>query len=203
MAVPFAAAGVIDIVARVVFDRIALTTNQTIVIDNRPGAGGTIAIDQVGRRCSPISATLMRTKVTPNRRRARDWRWSGPWPPFRPKSVSTFMSAGPGTVVVGDLIGEHTAQDEAVVGETPNLAARLQAHGEPDTVIIAGITRSLLGDLFEYRALGAGPFSFGWIRPSVRALRWGVNQRPRWCRAGLFYFCGPYMSSSAASAVRM
>ena len=59
-----------------------------------------------------------------------------------------------GTVVVGDLIGEHTAQEEAVVGETPNLAARLQAHAEPDTVIIAGITRSLLGDLFEYRALG-------------------------------------------------
>jgi len=60
-----------------------------------------------------------------------------------------------GTVVVGDLIGEHTAQEEAVIGETPNLAARLQAHAEPDTVIIAGITRSLLGDLFEYRALGS------------------------------------------------
>jgi class 3 adenylate cyclase len=60
-----------------------------------------------------------------------------------------------GTVVVGDLIGEHTAQEEAVIGETPNLAARLQAHAEPDTVIIAGITRSLLGDLFEYRDLGS------------------------------------------------
>ena len=45
--VPFAAAGVTDIVARVVFDRIARTTGQTIVIDNRPGAGGTIAVDQV------------------------------------------------------------------------------------------------------------------------------------------------------------
>jgi tripartite-type tricarboxylate transporter receptor subunit TctC len=45
--VPFAAAGVTDIVARVVFDRIARTTNQTIVVDNRPGAGGTIAVDQV------------------------------------------------------------------------------------------------------------------------------------------------------------
>ena len=45
--VPFAAAGVTDIVARVVFDRIARTTGQTIVIDNRPGAGGTIAIEQV------------------------------------------------------------------------------------------------------------------------------------------------------------
>jgi len=45
--VPFAAAGVTDIVARVVFDRIARTTSQTIVIDNRPGAGGTIAVEQV------------------------------------------------------------------------------------------------------------------------------------------------------------
>src|SRR3954470_18584056 len=45
--VPFAAAGVTDIVARVVFDRIARTTGQTIVIDNRPGAGGTIAVEQV------------------------------------------------------------------------------------------------------------------------------------------------------------
>ena len=45
--VPFAAAGVTDIVARVVFDRIARTTSQTIVIDNRPGAGGAIAVEQV------------------------------------------------------------------------------------------------------------------------------------------------------------
>ena len=45
--VPFAAAGVTDIVARVVFDRISRTTSQTIVIDNRPGAGGTIAVEQV------------------------------------------------------------------------------------------------------------------------------------------------------------
>ena len=45
--VPFAAAGVTDIVARVVFDRIARTAGQTIVIDNRPGAGGTIAVEQV------------------------------------------------------------------------------------------------------------------------------------------------------------
>jgi tripartite-type tricarboxylate transporter receptor subunit TctC len=45
--VPFAAAGVTDVVARVVFDRVGRTTGQTIVIDNRPGAGGTIAIEQV------------------------------------------------------------------------------------------------------------------------------------------------------------
>ena len=45
--VPFAAAGVTDIVARVVFDRVSRATSQTIVIDNRPGAGGTIAVEQV------------------------------------------------------------------------------------------------------------------------------------------------------------
>src|ERR1700722_7029204 len=45
--VPFAAAGVTDIVARVVFERVSQTTGQTIIIDNRPGAGGTIAVEQV------------------------------------------------------------------------------------------------------------------------------------------------------------
>jgi tripartite-type tricarboxylate transporter receptor subunit TctC len=45
--VPFAAAGVTDIVARVVFDKVGRSLNQNFVIDNRPGAGGTIAIDQV------------------------------------------------------------------------------------------------------------------------------------------------------------
>ncbi len=60
-----------------------------------------------------------------------------------------------GLVVVGDLRGEGAAQEHEVVGETPNLAARLQALAEPDTVVIAGNTRCLLGDLFEYRALGS------------------------------------------------
>ena len=45
--VPFAAAGVTDVVARVVFDQVSRAVGQTIVIDNRPGAGGTIALDQV------------------------------------------------------------------------------------------------------------------------------------------------------------
>jgi class 3 adenylate cyclase/predicted ATPase len=60
-----------------------------------------------------------------------------------------------GLVVVGDLIGEGAAQEQSVVGETPNLAARLQALAEPDTVVIAAGTRRLVGDLFEYRDLGA------------------------------------------------
>jgi len=59
-----------------------------------------------------------------------------------------------GLVVVGDLIGEGSAQEQSVVGETPNLAARLQALAEPDTIVIAAGTRRLVGDLFEYRDLG-------------------------------------------------
>ena len=59
-----------------------------------------------------------------------------------------------GLVVVGDLIGAGAAQEQAVVGETPNLAARLQGLAEPDMVVIADGTRRLLGDLFEFGDLG-------------------------------------------------
>jgi class 3 adenylate cyclase len=60
-----------------------------------------------------------------------------------------------GLVVGGDLIGEGSAQEQSVVGETPNLAARLQALAEPNAVVIAASTRRLVGDLFDYRDLGA------------------------------------------------
>jgi predicted ATPase len=60
-----------------------------------------------------------------------------------------------GLVVVGDLIGSGEAQERGVVGETPNLAARLQAIAQPDMVVIAEGTRKLLGNLFELQDLGA------------------------------------------------
>ena len=60
-----------------------------------------------------------------------------------------------GLVVVGDLIGEGDAQERGVVGDTPNLAARLQGIAEPNTVVIADSTRRLLGNLFELRDLGS------------------------------------------------
>lgn len=56
-------------------------------------------------------------------------------------------------MVVGDLLGEGAAREEAVTGETPNLAARLQQVAEPGTVLIADGTRRLIGDLFELAEL--------------------------------------------------
>ncbi|MEH2503918.1 putative ATPase/class 3 adenylate cyclase [Bradyrhizobium sp. AZCC 1578] len=59
-----------------------------------------------------------------------------------------------GPVVVGELIGEGAAREETVVGDTPNLAARLQTLAEPDTVAISARTRELIGGLFELAELG-------------------------------------------------
>src|SRR6476620_5180139 len=59
-----------------------------------------------------------------------------------------------GAVVVGDLSREGALREHAVVGETPNLAARLQALAEPGTIVVAASTRRLLGDLFRLRDLG-------------------------------------------------
>jgi class 3 adenylate cyclase/predicted ATPase len=64
------------------------------------------------------------------------------------------VGIGTGEVVVGDLITSGDGQERGVVGETPNLAARLQALAEPSTVVIGPQTRRLLGDLFECRDLG-------------------------------------------------
>src|SRR5262245_60226325 len=59
-----------------------------------------------------------------------------------------------GLVVVGDLSREGALREHAVVGETPNLAARLQTLAEPGTIVVAASTRRLLGDLFRLRDLG-------------------------------------------------
>jgi class 3 adenylate cyclase len=72
-----------------------------------------------------------------------------------------------GLVVVGDLIGSGEAQERGIVGETPNLAARLQGLAEPNAVIIAEATRRLLGNLFELRDLG--PKELKGISGPVRA----------------------------------
>jgi class 3 adenylate cyclase/predicted ATPase len=68
--------------------------------------------------------------------------------------LQTRVGIATGLVVVGDLIGSGAAQEQAVVGETPNLAARLQSIAQPNTVVIAESTRRLLGNLFELQDLG-------------------------------------------------
>ncbi len=60
-----------------------------------------------------------------------------------------------GLVVAGDMIGEGASEESAVLGETPNLASRLQALAEPHTVVIAPATHHLVGGLFEYKDLGS------------------------------------------------
>jgi class 3 adenylate cyclase/predicted ATPase len=74
-----------------------------------------------------------------------------------------------GIVVVGDLLGSGEAQERGVVGDTPNLAARLQASAEPDSVVIAEGTRKLLGDLFELTDLG--PQNLKGVAGPTRAYR--------------------------------
>jgi class 3 adenylate cyclase len=70
-----------------------------------------------------------------------------------PLAVRVGIAAG--LVVVGDLIGAGASQEQAVVGETPNLAARLQALAEPNTVVISEGTRKLLGNLFQLQEVRA------------------------------------------------
>jgi hypothetical protein len=67
------------------------------------------------------------------------------------------VGVAPGLVIVGDLVGEGPAREEAVVGETPNLAARLQEAAQPGSVVIADGTRRLLGEVFELQALAPTP----------------------------------------------
>jgi class 3 adenylate cyclase len=69
-------------------------------------------------------------------------------------SLRVRVGIATGLVVVGDLLGEGAAQEQTVIGETPNLAARLQGLAEPNAVVIANNTHRLLGGLFDYRDLG-------------------------------------------------
>jgi class 3 adenylate cyclase/predicted ATPase len=68
--------------------------------------------------------------------------------------LQTRVGMATGLVVIGDLIGSGASQERGVVGETPNLAARLLGIAEPNTVVICNSTRRLLGNLFELEDLG-------------------------------------------------
>ena len=69
--------------------------------------------------------------------------------------LHTRVGIATGIVVAGDLIGSGEAQERGIVGETPNLAARLQGFAKPDMVVIAEGTRRLVGNLFEFAPLDA------------------------------------------------
>jgi class 3 adenylate cyclase/predicted ATPase len=81
--------------------------------------------------------------------------------------LQTRVGIATGLVVVGDLIGSGASQEQAIVGETPNLAARLQGVAEPNSVVIAESTRKLVGNLFEVEDLG--PKDLKGISGPVRA----------------------------------
>ena len=70
-------------------------------------------------------------------------------------ALQTRVGIATGLVVVGDLIGSGASQEQAIVGETPNLPARLQGLAKPNSVVIAESTRRLLGNLLELEDLGA------------------------------------------------
>src|SRR6202047_912038 len=70
-------------------------------------------------------------------------------------SLQTRVGIGTGLVVVGDLLRSGEAQERGIIGETPNLAARLQSIAEPNMVLIAESTRRLLGNLFDFDDLGS------------------------------------------------
>ena len=68
--------------------------------------------------------------------------------------LQTRVGIATGLVVAGDLVGSSEVQEQDIVGQTPNLAARLQSIAAPDSVVLAESTRNLLGNLFELRDLG-------------------------------------------------
>ena len=110
-------------------------------------------------------------------------------------ALQTRVGIATGLVVVGDLIGSGASQEQAIVGETPNLAARLQGVAEPNSVVIAESTRKLVGNLFELEDLGAqdlkgiaGPVrAWAALRPASvesRFRRFSRKRPDRTCRTG-------------------
>jgi len=107
-----------------------------------------------------------------------------------PEPLNVRIGIATGLVVVGDLIGAGAAQERGVVGETPNLAARMQELAPPGGVVIAEGTRRLIGDLFELCDLGAVPVKgFAAPVPIWQVLRPSAveSRAPRWARGRSCY----------------
>jgi class 3 adenylate cyclase/predicted ATPase len=71
-----------------------------------------------------------------------------------PEPLAVRVGIATGLVVIGAINGKDALREHAVVGDAPNIAARLQAVGAPGTIVVAGSTRRLLGDVFHLRDLG-------------------------------------------------
>jgi class 3 adenylate cyclase/ABC-type transport system involved in cytochrome c biogenesis ATPase subunit len=71
------------------------------------------------------------------------------------RTLEVRVGIATGRVVVGDIVGDAAAQEQAVIGETPNLAARLQAAAAANTIVISAGTRELIGEQFKLEVLGA------------------------------------------------
>ena len=78
----------------------------------------------------------------------------GPLKTRAEERVEVRIAIATGLVVVGDLISGSVSEEQPMVGDTPNIAARLQSLAEPGAVVVAASTRQLLGDLFTFRNLG-------------------------------------------------
>jgi predicted ATPase/class 3 adenylate cyclase len=74
--------------------------------------------------------------------------------PMHHARVEVRIGIATGVVVVGDLVGDGTIEQRSVVGETPNLAARLQALANPDCVLVSPSTHKLIGGLFQIQSIG-------------------------------------------------
>jgi class 3 adenylate cyclase/predicted ATPase len=85
------------------------------------------------------------------------------------EALAARVGIATGLVMVGELIGEGAAQEQTVVGETPNLAARLQALAMPGSLVISQGTRRLVGGLFELADIG--PLSLKGFAEPVAAWR--------------------------------
>ena len=123
---------------------------------------------------------LTRTRTTPSVRFERRLNWLRRWLHLRNRTpLQTRVGIATGLVVVGDMSDAGGMQQHGIIGETPSLAARLQAIAEPGTVVIAESTRKLLGNLFELEDLGtkglqgiAAPVrAWAALRPSAAASR--------------------------------
>ena len=97
--------------------------------------------------------------------------------------LQTRVGIATGVVVAGEASGVGPAGEETVVGDTPNLAARLQSHAEPGCVLVSSSTHRITADFFEYSLLGALPVKgFREPIPVWKALRESATEsrfRPR------------------------